>query len=56
MEGEIVGQNSGYVPMVVSVESFSDLPIPAVIAREGEQAAKRFLELITANIRKPNMH
>ena len=54
MRSEIVGQNIGSAPMVVSVESFSDLPIPAVIAREGEQAAKRFIEFFTANIRNPN--
>ena len=40
--------------MVATVEGFADLPIPAVIAREGEQAAKRFIEFFTANIRNPN--
>ena len=40
--------------MVAMVEGFADLPIPAVIAREGEQAAKRFIEFFTANIRNPN--
>jgi integrase/recombinase XerD len=54
MKGEIVGQNSGSPPMSVSVESFSDLPIPAVIAREGERASIRFIEFFTANIRNPN--
>ncbi len=40
--------------MVVAVEGFAALPIPAVIAREGEQAAKRVIEFFTANIRNIN--
>lgn len=35
-------------------DGFAALPIPAVIAREGEQAAMKFVEFVTANIRNPN--
>ena len=54
MQGEILPARGGSAPMVAMVEGFADLPIPAVIAREGEQAAKRFIEFFTANIRNPN--
>lgn len=53
MKGEIVGQNS-VTALVVKVEGFADLPVPAIIAREGEQAAMKFIEFFTANIRNPN--
>jgi len=39
---------------MVAYEGYADLPIPAVIAREGEQAAMKFVEFFTANIRNPN--
>ncbi len=54
MRGEILPAGAGSSRMVATVEGFADLPIPAVIAREGEQAAKRFIEFFTANIRNPN--
>jgi len=54
MRGEILPAGAGSSRMVAMVEGFADLPIPAVIAREGEQAAKRFIEFFTANIRNPN--
>lgn len=53
MKGEIARQNS-VSTLVVRVEGFADLPVPAVIAREGEQAAMKFIEFFTANIRNPN--
>lgn len=39
---------------MTTVEGYAALPIPAVIAREGEQAAMKFVEFFTANIRNPN--
>lgn len=54
MRGEILPARAAAAPIVARVEGFADLPIPAVIAREGEQAAKRFIEFFTANIRNPN--
>lgn len=54
MKGERLPATAGSARSVVRVEGFADLPIPAVIAREGEQAAKRFIEFFTANIRNPN--
>ncbi|MDR3692013.1 MAG: hypothetical protein P4L46_21720 [Fimbriimonas sp.] len=54
MRGEILPAGAGSSRVVATVEGFADLPIPAVIAREGEQAAKRFIEFFTANIRNPN--
>lgn len=54
LESEILPRGGGSSQMVAMVEGFADLPIPAVIAREGEQAARRFIEFFTANIRNPN--
>ncbi len=54
MRAEIVPAAGGSAGIVSRVEGFADLPIPAVIAREGEQAARRFVEFFTANIRNPN--
>jgi len=54
MDGEIVAFG-GRDPWVLSGgEGYAALPVPAVIAREGEQAAMKFVEFFTANIRNPN--
>ena len=54
MQGEILPVGRDSFPMVAMVEGFADLPIPALIAREGDRAAQRFIEFFTANIRNPN--
>jgi hypothetical protein len=54
MQGEILPAVRNSFPMVAVVEGFADLPIPALIAREGDRAAQRFIEFFTANIRNPN--
>lgn len=54
MQGEILPAGRDSFPMVAMVEGFADLPIPALIAREGDRAAQRFIEFFTANIRNPN--
>ncbi len=54
MQGENLPAGRDSFPMVAMVEGFADLPIPAMIAREGDRAAQRFIEFFTANIRNPN--
>ena len=54
MKGEVAGQNSVSGAMLPAVIEMASLPIPATIAREGEQAARRFVEFFTANIRNIN--
>lgn len=39
---------------LVKTSGNSALPLPAIVLNEGRQAAERFLELFTANIRNPN--
>jgi site-specific recombinase XerD len=54
MDGEIVAFGGGNSGVLTSGEGYAALPVPAVIAREGERAAQRFIEFFTANIRNPN--
>jgi integrase/recombinase XerD len=42
------------VSSLVKTSGDSALPLPAIILSEGRQAAERFLEFFTANIRNPN--
>ncbi len=54
MDGEIVAFGGGNPGVLSGGEGYTALPVPAVIAREGERAAQRFIEFFTANIRNPN--
>lgn len=54
MDGEIVAFGGGNPSVLAGGEGYAALPVPAVIAREGERAAQRFIEFFTANIRNPN--
>ncbi|MBS0162577.1 MAG: tyrosine-type recombinase/integrase [Nitrospira sp.] len=54
MSGEILAFGGGNQGIIASGEGYAALPIPAVIAREGEQASMKFVEFFTANIRNPN--
>ena len=54
MDGEIVAFGGGNPGVLSGGEVYAALPVPAVIAREGERAAQRFIEFFTANIRNPN--
>ena len=54
MSGEILAFGGGNQRIIASGEGYAALPIPAVIAREGEQASMKFVEFFTANIRNPN--
>ena len=54
MDGEIVAFGGGNPGVLSGGEGYAALPVPAVIAREGERAAQRFIEFFTANIRNPN--
>ena len=54
MDGEIVAFGGRDPWLLSGGEGYAALPVPAVIAREGEQAAMKFVEFFTANIRNPN--
>ena len=54
MDGEIVAFGGREPWLLSGGEGYAALPVPAVIAREGEQAAMKFVEFFTANIRNPN--
>lgn len=54
MDGEIVALGGRDPWLLSGGEGYAALPVPAVIAREGEQAAMKFVEFFTANIRNPN--
>ena len=42
------------IPTTAPLTQASNLVMPAVIADAGDQAARRFIEFFTANIRNPN--
>jgi len=54
MDGEIVAFGGGNPEVLSGGEGYAALPVPTVIAREGERAAQRFIEFFTANIRSPD--